>query len=82
MTKFQKGQIVYIVASDRIIQEVTVKEINGKDYKLSFELGGMITMPEERIFSRQQEAESKLRSIREQKQKVLTYTDKIKARML
>ena len=82
MTKYTYGQIVFIVASDCLVQEVKVEEINGQNYTLSFEQGGRITMPEDRIYSSLKSAESRLEKVREKRKGILTYTDKIKARIL
>ena len=82
MSKYNEGQIVYIVASGSIIQEVTVEEIHGRDYILSLQQGGRITMPEERIYPSQQGAESQLKKVQEKRKKKLSYMDKIKKDLL
>ena len=77
MSKYVRGQIVFILPSDRIVQEAVVEDVKDQEYTLSLALSGSIVLPEERIFSRRQGAEERLQKIREQKKNQPTYMDKI-----
>ena len=74
--------MVFILPSDRIVQEAVIEEVKDREYKLSLEMSGSIVLPEDRIFSRRQGAEERLQKIREQKKNQLTYMEKIRTSAL
>ena len=82
MSEYVRGQIVFILPSDRIVQEAVVEEVKDHEYTLSLEQAGRITLPEDRIFSRRGKAEERLNQIREQRKKQPTYMEKIMANAL
>lgn len=82
MSEYVRGQIVFILPSDRIVQEAVVEEVKGHEYTLSLELSGHITLPEDRVFSKRSKAEERLKRIREQRKKQPTYMEKIMANAL
>ena len=74
--------MVFILPSDRIVQEAVIEEVKDREYKLSLEMSGSIVLPEDRIFSRRQGAEERLQKIREQKKNQPTYMEKIRTSAL
>ena len=63
MSKYVRGQSVFILPSDHTVQKAVVVEVNEHEYMLSLMRGGYITLPEERIFSQRIRTEERLMKI-------------------
>lgn len=58
--KYKVGDTVYLIESNRLIRECTVKRASGNSYVVRFANGGGIQVKEHRLFASQEEAESSL----------------------
>lgn len=56
--KYKVGDTVYLIESNRLIRECTVKRVSGNLYVVRFANGGGIQVKEHRLFATQEEAES------------------------
>ena len=55
MSKYNIMQPVYMIASNRIVQPVIIKDIIGDMYLVSFESSGTLWLPESRLFASRDE---------------------------
>ena len=78
MSKFKVNQTVYMIASNRIVQPVSVKKIEDNRYLVGFERSGEMWISENRLFASQEDANESLGEINFQQPKVLTYIDKVR----
>ena len=58
--KYKVGDTVYLIESNRLIRECTVKKVSGNLYVVRFVNGGGIQVKEHRLFATQEEAERSL----------------------
>lgn len=58
--KYKVGDTVFLIESNRLIRECTVKKVSGSLYVVRFANGGGIQVKEHRLFATQEEAESNL----------------------
>lgn len=58
--KYKVGDTVFLIESNRLIRECTVKRVSGNLYVVRFANGGGIQVKEHRLFATQEEAESSL----------------------
>lgn len=56
--RYKVGDTVYLIESNRLIRECTVKRVSGNLYVVRFANGGGIQVKEHRLFATQEEAES------------------------
>ena len=78
MSKFKVNQTVYMIASNRIVQPVSVKKIEDNRYLVGFERSGEMWISENRLFASQEDANESLGGITFQQPKVLTFIDKMR----
>ena len=57
---FKAGDTAFIVESNRIIRQVTIKSCSGGMYLIKFEVGGGIKVKEHRLFATKEDAESSI----------------------
>lgn len=57
---FKAGDTAFIVESNRIIRQVTIKSCSGGMYLIKFEIGGGIKVKEHRLFATKKDAESSI----------------------
>lgn len=62
MAAFKAGDKAYIVESNRIVRECTVKRVTGKLIIIRFENGGGIQVSENRLFDTQEAAAASIKS--------------------
>ena len=79
MSLFKITQTVYMIASNRIVQPVVVKKISedGSMYLVGFERAGQMWVSEDRLFARQEDAETYLRHFKKERNGVRSYRDKL-----
>ena len=77
--KFRVTQPVYMVASNRMVQLVTVKQIDydKKLYLVGFESAGGIWVNENRLFAEEAEAVKYLKQFKKDRENVRKYRDKL-----
>ena len=62
MAAFKAGDKAYIVESNRIVRECTVKRVTGKLIIIRFENGGGIQVSENRLFDTKESAVASIKS--------------------
>lgn len=77
MPKYERGQHVFILASNNIVQELVVRSSANHIYTLALTQSGQIQIPEERLFSDRETAEEHMKQMRQTKKGRLTYMEKI-----
>ena len=79
MSRFKITQTVYMTASNRIVQPVIVKKISedGSMYLVGFERSGEFWVHEERLFARQEDAETYLKHFKKDRRGVRKYRDNL-----
>lgn len=70
MAAFKAGDKAYIVESNRIVRECTVKRVTGKLIIIRFENGGGIQVSENRLFDTKESAAASIQSVKSMPQKI------------
>lgn len=70
MAAFKAGDKAYIVESNRIVRECTVKRVTGKLIIIRFENGGGIQVSENRLFDTKEAAAASIQSVKSTPQKI------------
>lgn len=70
MAAFKAGDKAYIVESNRIVRECTVKRVTGKLIIIRFENGGGIQVSENRLFDTKESAAASIQSVKSMLQKI------------
>lgn len=63
MAKFKAGDVAYIVESNNLVREVTIKRHSGGFYLVSLDTGGSLKVREKRLFLTKEDATSYILSI-------------------
>ena len=79
MAKYRKGQHVYILAANSIVQEVVVRKEADHIYTLALKQSGLLHLPEGRIYSSRESAEEHMKKVREDRGRQPSYLEKIAA---
>ena len=77
MSEFKTDQQVYMLASNRIVQPVTIKAILFGMCRVGFECSGDIWIPESRLYASKEEAEANLPEYQPAYPNVRTYIYKM-----
>ena len=75
MNKYYVTQPVYMVASNRMVQPVFVKDNIGDMYLVKFESSGSIWLHESRLFPSRNEASNYLKQFRQARQGKRSYRE-------
>ena len=67
MNRFSSGQIVYMIASNRIVQPVKVRDSLNDMYLVQFEKSGSMWVQEDRLFDSKALAEKYLRKLKKRR---------------
>lgn len=70
MATFKAGDKAYIVESNRIVRECTVKRVTGKLIIIRFENGGGIQFGENRLFDTKESAAVSILSVKTMPEKI------------
>lgn len=70
MAAFRAGDKVYIVESNRIVRECTVKRVTGKLIIIRFENGGGIQVSKNRLFDTKESAAASILSVKTMPEKI------------
>lgn len=70
MATFKAGDKAYIVESNRIVRECTVKRVTGKLIIIRFENGGGIQVSENRLFDTKEAAAASTQSVKTMPEKI------------
>ena len=77
MNKFSPRQLVYIIASNRIVQPVTVRDSIDDMYLVEFERSGSLWVHEERLFESYERADAYLQEFKKSRRDVRDYRQKL-----
>lgn len=71
MAKFKPGDVGYIVESNNLVREVTIKNFRGGFYLITLDSGGGLKVREKRLFRTKEDAASYILTIgRKQREEV------------
>lgn len=70
MAAFKAGDKAYIVESNRIVRECTVKHVTGKLIIIRFENGGGIQVSAKWLFDTKESAAASIQSVKSMSQKI------------
>ena len=78
MNRYHVTQPVYIVASNRMVQSVTVKDYLGDMYLVGFESAGSLWLPESRLFPSRSEAARYLKEFKDSRKDRRKHRDRLR----
>ena len=78
MNKYAITQLVYIVASNRLVQPVTIRDRLEDMYLVNFESSGSMWIHESRIFPSRKEAAVFLKEFKESRKDKIKHMDRLK----
>ena len=73
MVRFKRGDIAYILESDRFIREGKIENCSGGLFLFKFTEGGAIQVKEHRLYPTEEAVQAVLDSHREAKNRLLRY---------
>ena len=74
MAKFKAGDMAYIVESNNLVREVTIKRYGGGFYLVTLDTGGGLKVREKRLFRTKEDATSYILSIGRKSREEITDT--------
>ena len=77
MNRFSPRQIVYMIASNRIVQPVTVRDFIDDMYLVEFERSGSLWVHEDRLFDSHERADAYLKEFKKSRMNVKNYRQKL-----